>query len=198
MQQGEVKSVPLSNIFRFCTGYHVTSDGQVISTKLHDKHPDKYKPKVLKPYVNKDGYSVMVLALEGGGQWREYLHRLVNFAFNGESYSPDLQTDHIDNDKGNNHASNLRWITQPENVRKSNRRLFLLYLEDSEGNKNIIEIENLAEYARINNLNYSSLHALASGRLEAYKNFSRVPAEVADSFLSKMDLQNCKLSSTLH
>jgi hypothetical protein len=44
------------------------------------------------------------------------VHRLVAAAFHGQP-RPDQVTNHKDGDKTNNHASNLEWVTQAENVR---------------------------------------------------------------------------------
>ncbi len=46
-------------------------------------------------------------------------HRLVCEAFWGPPPAPDLQVDHKDGTKFNNHYQNLEWVTDPENKRRS-------------------------------------------------------------------------------
>lgn len=46
-----------------------------------------------------------------------YVHRLVAELF-VEGYKEGLVVDHIDGDKTNNVQTNLRWVTQSENIRK--------------------------------------------------------------------------------
>lgn len=50
------------------------------------------------------------------GRKRQFVHRLVNQAFNGEQWDPSKVVDHIDGVKTNNHYGNLRNITQSENT----------------------------------------------------------------------------------
>ena len=84
------------------THYSVDTDGNVYS-----------KGAVLKPFDN-NGYKRIKLNIEGVR--RAYLvHRLVAEAYLGAS---DLCVDHIDNDKTNNHVSNLQYLTRAENINK--------------------------------------------------------------------------------
>ena len=47
------------------------------------------------------------------------VHRMVAEAFIPRGDDPTLQVDHIDNNKLNNHASNLQWLTPSQNVAKT-------------------------------------------------------------------------------
>jgi hypothetical protein len=49
------------------------------------------------------------------------VHRLVCEAFEGLPPSPDHEVRHLDGDRLNNHATNLRWGTRQENVRDTIR-----------------------------------------------------------------------------
>lgn len=49
------------------------------------------------------------------------VHRLVCLAFNPEGYFEGAKVDHIDESKTNNHYSNLRWLSQKENVIKNRK-----------------------------------------------------------------------------
>ncbi len=48
-----------------------------------------------------------------------YLHIRVNLRFNPPNSLFTVQTDHIDGDRFNNRADNLRWVTPSENTRKA-------------------------------------------------------------------------------
>jgi hypothetical protein len=44
------------------------------------------------------------------------VHRIVAMAFHGPKPSPDHVVDHIDTNRQNNRADNLRWVTRLENI----------------------------------------------------------------------------------
>ena len=68
--------------------------------------------KIVKSVPNKHGYNVVVLC--NGTRKSVNVHRLVAAAF---IPNPDNKpcVDHIDGDRTNNHADNLRWVTVKEN-----------------------------------------------------------------------------------
>jgi hypothetical protein len=88
--------------------YAVSSTGNImlVSERLH-----------MRPFKRPDGYQVIGLC-EGNGtrQKTHYVHRLVCEAFHGSPPSPDYAVAHNDGNRGNNHANNLRWATQCENI----------------------------------------------------------------------------------
>lgn len=103
------------------TDYVVQEDGKVYS---------KRRNIFLKPGTSKGGY-LKVYLYENLGYGKSStkidsryirkrkvvsLHRLVAAAFL-EDYSEDLQVNHKDNDKTNNHVSNLEMVTPLENMR---------------------------------------------------------------------------------
>lgn len=71
--------------------------------------------KILKPIVNYKGYLLVQLSLNGYKK-NKRIHRLVAEAFipNPDSLQ---EVDHIDNNRQNNFADNLRWATGSENTR---------------------------------------------------------------------------------
>ena len=75
----------------------------------------KQNKKFLKPQLDKDGYSKVVLFKDGKPKYVR-LHRLLALQF---IENPDNLpvVDHIDRDKSNNNLDNLRWVTQSQNCR---------------------------------------------------------------------------------
>jgi len=74
--------------------------------------------KIIKPYLH-NKYLVVGSNSRFQKIRRHKVHRLVCFAFHGEE--PDgYCVDHIDGDKQNNHADNLRWCNWNENSGKGN------------------------------------------------------------------------------
>ena len=69
----------------------------------------------LKPFTNKLGYQLVDLK-DGGRREMTRVHRLVCTAFHGEQPPDRPLVMHLDNDPGNNQASNLKWGTQLENM----------------------------------------------------------------------------------
>ena len=64
---------------------------------------------------SKSGYVNVWLRLPWGNKSFP-VHRLVCIAFHGiEGYKQGLFVDHIDTNRANNHADNLRWVTPKEN-----------------------------------------------------------------------------------
>ena len=89
--------------------YQVNNFGRIKSFK-------NGKVKIRKPYIDKDGYLQIVLSKNGVNKWFK-IHRLV-----AEAFVPNLENkpdiDHIFNNKFDNFAENLRWVTKLENNRK--------------------------------------------------------------------------------
>lgn len=86
--------------------YEVSNLGRVCSFK-------KKYPRIMKPGKSSSGY-LQVILYTGGKGVRKTIHRLVAEAFvpNPEN-KPEVN--HIDEDKKNNVAENLEWVTRREN-----------------------------------------------------------------------------------
>lgn len=105
--------------------YEVSSHGRVrhISTQY-----------IKKQRKNKDGYALVSLRKYSPTNLR-LVSRMVAYTFLGIS---DLVVDHIDNNKENNHLSNLQYLTNVENLKKSfidNPRPNVILRKDSARNK---------------------------------------------------------------
>lgn len=98
--------------------YQVSSNGRIKSLprKIVRKNGQvaKVKETILKPGTDRYGYSFVVLC-KNRTKRTTAIHRLVAAAF---IPNPDNlpEIDHIDGDRANNHADNLRWNTRKQNA----------------------------------------------------------------------------------
>lgn len=80
-------------------------------------------PVLLKQKRDKDGYCEVQLISEDGSRKFVRVHRMVAMCFietnPGDNFS-DLIVNHIDGNKGNNHVSNLEFVTNRENINHGN------------------------------------------------------------------------------
>ena len=118
------------------TNYSVSSDGRIHNDKLD---------RILNGSYGTNEYHVVQLFLHGKSK-NFQVHRLVATAFcdNPNNYTI---VDHIDRDKYNNHANNLRWVDNSLNVKNAKRRQNNIqnYFTD-EIDDNWHEIFNHSEY----------------------------------------------------
>lgn len=76
---------------------------------------------VLRPSTCNKGYKSIILSKEGKRK-SFYVHRLVAFAFVPNPDPEHLtQVNHIDEDKGNNVALNIEWVSHQRNITYGNR-----------------------------------------------------------------------------
>lgn len=99
-------------------GYYVNSYGRIWSDKTHHW---------LRQYDNGDGY-LQVRLWSNGKMYVMLVHRLVAICF-VENDSPDTKdtVDHIDNNRRNNAANNLQWLSRADNVRKGRCKPLTIY-----------------------------------------------------------------------
>ncbi len=86
------------------------------------------KDRILKPNIDKDGYSKVVLYKDKTPCYK-IVHRIVASCFVANPDNKPL-IDHIDNNPANNNASNLRWATHKENAhnRQKNKNCSSKYI----------------------------------------------------------------------
>lgn len=72
--------------------------------------------KILSGGLDTDGYRQVLIYRTGMSRVCRKIHGLICEAFHGPRPSPKHHAAHIDGDKLNNSASNLRWSTAKENI----------------------------------------------------------------------------------
>lgn len=93
--------------FRNFDKYEVFEDGRIWSYK---------SKKFLKPWTTKYGYKRVSLTDNEGNSKMYHLHRVVWEAVTGSPIPEGYEINHIDENKTNNHISNLNLMTPKENV----------------------------------------------------------------------------------
>lgn len=95
--------------------YQVSNQGRVKSLNYHRTG----KERTLKQGLTHAGYYQVKLWKNGEYKWHK-AHRLVAKAF-CDGYEDNLVVNHIDENKTNNHYTNLEWVTQRENSMMSSK-----------------------------------------------------------------------------
>lgn len=114
--------------------YQVSDQGRVKSLKYGEK-------RILKSCPNGIGYHIVGLFLDKNVK-SHYVHRLVATAFIN---NPDnkREVDHVNRDKNDNRACNLRWVTRQENMENRSYENYNNYMSD-EGRENIRKAKSKA------------------------------------------------------
>ena len=102
------------NVNGFESRYQVSNFGRVISLNYNKTG----KTRELKYYDTNRGY--LRVTLQSGKEIQKFsVHRLVALHF-CEGYFDDAVVNHIDENKHNNRADNLEWVTQKKNINSGN------------------------------------------------------------------------------
>ena len=133
--------------------YIITESGNVYSMKYSD-----LRKMSIKGVNNPKRYLSITLSQNNINKDFQ-IHRLVGHYF-VEGYSENLEIDHKDKDKHNNHYTNLEWVTHQENIHRSYstlgkvRNYKLWRIIDENGNQsNILKGHHeIEEYIQNNNL----------------------------------------------
>lgn len=103
--------------------YSLTASGKVYS---HFSH------RFLNTVLDKNGYEKVRLISTDGKRHRYSVHRLMLENFQPVEGMQNLQVNHIDGNKQNNHINNLEWCTPSENIKHA----FSLGLKTQQGEHN--------------------------------------------------------------
>lgn len=96
--------------------YQVSNFGNVRSNEHFDRNKrNRIAGRILRPGTKENGYLQVALRDNTGKPKNYYVHRLVMNAFAGEC--PDgCEVNHIDENKSNNHISNLEYVCHRTNI----------------------------------------------------------------------------------
>lgn len=171
VRKGDKMSVELWKEVVGFSQYCVSSKGRVFS---------KYRNRLIKPIVRKDGYVFLTLNKKGK-QYNKFLHRLVAEAFilNLSNYK---QVNHKDEDKTNNCVENLEWCNSKYNmnygkkakqriqntIEKTRKEVFAYYADTKE---KIGFFKSEKEAGKALNVPFKAISAVCNGKKKRYKNY---------------------------
>ena len=148
-------------------GYYVSYDGRVFSLRdTHNNVDMKYRHE-LKQYEKTGGYLYAVLTTKNNKLSYIRINRLVAKAFVFGETSKKKYVNHIDEDRKNNRADNLEWVTPRENNNWSLSKIIFVY--DLEGNY-IKSYENGYE-AKKDGFSRSHVHNVCRGIERQHKGY---------------------------
>lgn len=93
--------------------FKISNFGNVLKFKNGEWSPQKLS-------IDTKGYYKFTKSVNGKSHYMP-IHNILCKILYGERHDGDWVVDHIDDNKLNNHHSNLRWITRSENTVKSNK-----------------------------------------------------------------------------
>jgi hypothetical protein len=128
-------------------------------------------------HIHKTGYYQVNMKQSGQDKIIQKVHRLVAKQLIKNSKPDEFDTvDHIDNNKLNNHPSNLQWTTSAENIKKAaNDNLFVCNkYKIFYKNGNIQIIENLNKFCKQNNYSQSACYFVINNEQPAHKDIIKI------------------------
>lgn len=121
--------------------------------------------KVLKPYVNNAGYSVLPVTKNDGKSTTITVSRLVALTWlNNNNINELTDVDHINGDLDDNCADNLQWLSHPDNLRRravKGGKHAVTAVELTTGNKT--EYSSISAAAVALGISYSTIRGIANG-----------------------------------
>lgn len=138
-------------------GYFVTEDGDIIGKR----------GTILKPFISKMGYKIATFYINGELKHKT-VHRAVAEAF-VDGYKAGLTVNHKDENKLNNHYTNLEWMTFAEHNNYSKAKGGKLRGPDN----NIYVFENIREFCREHKLQQSHIVKVLKGMYKQHKGWTR-------------------------
>lgn len=104
--------------------YKVFKNGSIVrcAFDVEDKGMNRtrhFDEKEIKYSQSPEGYYYCNLRGRGFSE-RWMVHRLVAMLWHSDTFNPKLTVNHIDHQKGNNHADNLEWVTLEDNIKDQN------------------------------------------------------------------------------
>ena len=118
-----IKEIEVWKTIKDYPDYMVSNTGKVKSLDRYLKQPKsgfrKKEGRILSPMINKKGYPYVHLSKDGKSVSKR-IHRLVAEAFIPNPDNLPI-VNHKDEDKTNNHVSNLEWCTNKYNSNYGNR-----------------------------------------------------------------------------
>lgn len=142
--------------------YEISNFGRVKSLERKDLNNHLLKERILKPKINRDGYSYLQLCYDGNKKGF-FVHRLVAAAFidNPNGYPV---VNHKDENKQNNYVSNLEWCTVLYNNRYGTKAI----RTGEHYAKAVVQLTMEGDYIRT----FKSLH-------DVYRKFGYAPINIS-------------------
>ena len=160
-------------------GYYVTYDGRVFSQRNTWGMVSKKYRHELRQYEKTGGYLNVALTTKHNKTAYVRVNRLVAKAFVEGETSKRKYVNHMDEDRKNNHADNLEWVTPRENNNWSMAKI--IYMYDLEGN--YIKMYDSSYQAKLDGFNRSHVANVCrgierqhKGYLFSYKNLTKKEA----------------------
>lgn len=155
-------------MFRDFKKYEIYEDGRVWSYKSN---------KWMKPTQHHTGY-LLISLYDNDGQHKLYQHHRVIFeSVTGQPIPEGFEVNHIDENKANNHISNLNLMSRKENCNwgtrnERMRRTQSKSVEQYDKNGNLIQVwASAREVGRQLGFYYGNIAKCCRGKLKTYKGF---------------------------
>ena len=155
-------------MFRDFKKYEVFEDGRIWSYVTN---------KFLKPHPNHKGYELVTLSDNDNNKKTYQVHRVVYEAVSGKPIPEGMQVNHIDENKTNNHISNLNLMTPKENsnwgsgIEKHTKTRSKPVAQYNMGGKLINIYPSLNEVSRTLHLSSGRISESCRGITSGYKGF---------------------------